>query len=199
MIGFVLFPHFPLYLITFFLQFAGKAQRVRGNDRVKQPVAHPKSMEMPMSDRPHPEEWTDEWYKTWKRPDTESDCSQSADSSYTRSETEESRPSNAHPFNAFRKAVLNEKSASHSQDNGHTGGSVFEGTGSSYTGGSSRFGSDFDTYMDDDDTPQCGELINVKPKIGERVTRIHPDYTSQLRRSRWRLKYFPRGTFPYEK
>ena len=49
----------------------------------------------------------------------------------------------------------------------------------------------------DDETPECGSLRNVKLKIGERITRVTPDITSSLRRSRWRKKYFPRGTFPY--
>lgn len=48
-----------------------------------------------------------------------------------------------------------------------------------------------------EEAPECGEIINVRQKIGERVTRVHPDFTSSLRRSRWRKKYFPRGTFPY--
>jgi hypothetical protein len=60
-----------------------------------------------------------------------------------------------------------------------------------------------DGYEDDDtfeDIPECGTLVNVKPKIGERVSRVHPDHTSHLLRSRFRRKYFPRaGTFPYDK
>ena len=48
-----------------------------------------------------------------------------------------------------------------------------------------------------EENPECGTIINVKQKIGERVTRVHPDFTCSLRRSRWRKKYFPRGTFPY--
>jgi hypothetical protein len=48
-----------------------------------------------------------------------------------------------------------------------------------------------------EDVPECGKIRNVKLKIGERVSRVTPDLTSSLRRSRWRKKHFPRGTFPY--
>ncbi|VEU36295.1 unnamed protein product [Pseudo-nitzschia multistriata] len=48
-----------------------------------------------------------------------------------------------------------------------------------------------------EDAPECGTIVNTKLKIGEHVSRVHPDYTSSLRKSRWRKKYFPVGTFPY--
>jgi hypothetical protein len=41
--------------------------------------------------------------------------------------------------------------------------------------------------------PECGSFVNVKPKLGERVSRVTPDHTSHLLRSRFRKKYFPRG------
>ena len=50
-----------------------------------------------------------------------------------------------------------------------------------------------------EEAPECGTLMNVKPKLGERVSRVHPDHTSHLLRSRFRKKYFPRGSFPYDK
>ena len=48
--------------------------------------------------------------------------------------------------------------------------------------------------FDDDDasweeTPECGRIINVVLQPGERLTRVTPDCTSSLRRSRWRKKY----------
>ena len=59
-------------------------------------------------------------------------------------------------------------------------------------------GSSYDDDEEDfEDAPECGTFVNTKQKIGEHVTRVHPDYTSSLRRSRWRKKYFPIGTFPY--
>jgi len=48
-----------------------------------------------------------------------------------------------------------------------------------------------------EEAPECGDIVNMKLKIGEHVTRVHPAYTSSLRRSRWRKKYFPKGSFPY--
>lgn len=59
-----------------------------------------------------------------------------------------------------------------------------------------------DSFEDDDDsweeTPECGKIKNVKLKIGERISRVTPDLTSSLRRSRWRKKHFPHGSFPYK-
>lgn len=50
-----------------------------------------------------------------------------------------------------------------------------------------------------EDVPECGTLVNVKPKLGERVSRVTPDHTSHLLRSRFRKKYATRGAFPFEK
>ena len=47
-----------------------------------------------------------------------------------------------------------------------------------------------------EETPECGKLRNVKLKIGERISRVTPDLTSSLRRSRWRKKHFG-NKFPY--
>ena len=60
-------------------------------------------------------------------------------------------------------------------------------------------------FMNDDDDdkdslgdiPECGRIRNTRLKIGERISRVTPDLTSSLRRSRWRKKHFPRGSFPY--
>uniref|UniRef100_A0A7S2YQV9 Uncharacterized protein n=1 Tax=Entomoneis paludosa TaxID=265537 RepID=A0A7S2YQV9_9STRA len=48
-----------------------------------------------------------------------------------------------------------------------------------------------------EEAPECGRLKNVKLRPGDRITRLTPELTSSLRRSRWRKKHFPRGTFPY--
>lgn len=156
-----------------------------------------------MENKPHPEEWTGEWYKTWKKPEKGDNMSQSIESSYSGSGTSRSgtEGSSTRHDSDVASSIIG-KSGSHTSN--HTG-SIYSGSYSTRGVGSSRSSyaesSDPDdyTYVDDDDAPQCGTLTNVKPNIGERVTRIHPDYTSQLRRSRWRMKYFPRGSFPYEK
>jgi hypothetical protein len=141
-----------------------------------------------MENKPHPEEWTEDWYKTWEAKKHRS-LSRSVTSSYCSGMESGEEPSS-------------ETEAGTARDDTS---SYIDGSSGSYTT-SSGFsaeddGTDFDPddRSDYEDTPQCGELINVKPKIGERVSRIHPDYTSRLRRSRWRKKYFPRGTFPYDK
>lgn len=54
-----------------------------------------------------------------------------------------------------------------------------------------------DSYDSWEETPECGTIKNVRLKIGERISRVTPDLTSSLRRSRWRKKHFPKGTFPY--
>ena len=42
---------------------------------------------------------------------------------------------------------------------------------------------------------EIGALSTVRLKVGERISRIHPDFTTSLRRSRWRKKYL-KGAFP---
>ena len=167
---------------------------------MKAPVAHPKSMEMPMENKPHPEEWTEEWYKPWKAPDSKSN-SRSVDSSYSGSSSRSGTTSEADCSMDGNESTVHDDSSSYIGKSGSSHSSDVFGSCST---GSDTYRSDIDesSHDDDDDsledTPQCGVLINVKPKIGERITRIHPDYTSQLRHSRWRKKYFPRGAFPYK-
>lgn len=45
-----------------------------------------------------------------------------------------------------------------------------------------------------EDAPECGTLVNVKPKLGERVSRLTHNHTSHLLRSRFRKKYTPKGS-----
>ena len=146
-------------------------------------------MEMPMENKPHPEEWTEEWYKTWERPNTNNHSSSYSSSSGSRSVTDHGATDDS------ETGTVHDETSSYVEESSHSG--------SSYSSAGNQTASEGDFSDNDDetleDTPQCGTLINVKPKIGERVSRIHPDYTSQLRRSRWRKKYFPRGTFPYDK
>lgn len=61
---------------------------------------------------------------------------------------------------------------------------------------------EYHQYDDDDsfwdgERPECGTIRNVRLRIGEKITRVTPDLTSHVRRSRWRKKHFPPGTFPY--
>jgi hypothetical protein len=56
---------------------------------------------------------------------------------------------------------------------------------------------DDDNLLWGDERPECGRIRNVRLRIGEKITRVTPDLTSHVRRSRWRKKHFPPGTFPY--
>ena len=178
--------------LSFSKNWFGKFQRARGNQRIREPVAHPRSMEMPMENNPHPEEWTEEWYKVWKAPNRTNSSLDSC--SYSDSEDFDSRSGGSRSIPDDSSSYMG-KSSSHSDS--EYGSYADEAASSRSEYGISD--NDYEDSMDEDDAPQCGELINVKPKIGERVTRIHPDFTCSLRRSRWRKKYFPRGTFPYDK
>lgn len=52
-----------------------------------------------------------------------------------------------------------------------------------------------DTFREKDRTVgknivvEIGSLCPIRLRPGERITRIHPEYTSSLRQSRWRKKY----------
>jgi len=157
--------------ISFSRNWFGSFVKTKTNQKLRQPVALPKSMEMPMDNLPHAGEWVEEWYTTWQTrqlppgdDDTRSSHSWASDTYATRS--------------TFR-----DDTTAYTRD----------------TYGDSTYV----THSDDESTwdeepPECGTFKNVKLKIGERLSRVHPDYTSSLRRSRWRKKYFPRGTFPYK-
>jgi hypothetical protein len=125
----------------------GTTKKVYGNDRLRQPVCRPKSMEMPMKAG----EWTEEWYK---KPWDSLSLAQSL---------------------SVGDADLKEIAAMRKRYGG----------------------TDDEEEVSWEETPECGTFRNVKLKIGERVTRVAPDITCSLRRSRWRKKFFPKGTFPY--
>ncbi len=157
--------------LTFSRNWFGELVKTSGNDKIKAPTCKPKSMEMPMRKIPDPGDWTPEWYTSW----------------------------------GGRKLLLRRPSFDSSVDSDVESGAD---TGTdSYTDKDddkdslrsySSAGSSYDDDDDDwEDAPECGTFVNTKLKIGERVTRVHPDYTSSLRKSRWRKKYFPIGTFPY--
>ena len=168
--------------LSFSRNWFGHLSRTRGNDKYKAPFCRPQSMEMPMDNIPDPGEWTAEWYTTWKSPFEKQRVfhrAKSAEGSLSASERSDKDDDSCFSDEVDEKSSSEERSLA----------SI--ATSSSQSDG----------YSDDEsweDAPECGEIINVKQKIGERVTRVHPDYTSSLRRSRWRKKYFPRGTFPYK-
>mmetsp|Transcript_21610 Transcript_21610/g.33017 ORF Transcript_21610/g.33017 Transcript_21610/m.33017 type:complete len:2075 (+) Transcript_21610:97-6321(+) len=174
--------------VTFSRNWFGELPRVRGNPKYKPPFCKPKSMEMPIENIPDPGEWTEEWYTVWKSPyerrrrkndasgSYDTDSASDDDGSYTDRGSHTNRGS-------FDVSRGQQKSMTSNDE-------------SDYSGSSDENESDDDASWEE--APECGILINVKQKIGERVSRVHPDYTSSLRRSRWRKKYFPRGAFPYK-
>jgi hypothetical protein len=167
--------------IAFSRNWFGDLVRKRGNYKFKVRYCKPKSMEMPIENIPDPGEWTEEWYTTWKSPFDRRNYTTkaSADASTSGSCTDNGSSMGRGSFTDA--STLNQKS-------------VGSGESSYSRSSAGNDDSDDDSW---EEAPECGTIINVKQKIGERVTRVHPDYTSSLRRSRWRKKYFPRGTFPY--
>ena len=160
--------------LSFSRNWFGTLEKVNGNDKIKYPVCKPKSMEMPMENIPEDGEWHPDWYTTWMARKTMPKPAPAESEPESETEVEETDA----------ESTFDEMSDEGSEDS--------DGSGSSYTDSSS--------FIDDDEweeAPECGKIINVKQKIGEHVTRVHHDYTSSLRRSRWRKKYFPKGTFPY--
>jgi len=157
--------------LTFSRNWFGNLVNTTGNDKIKAPVCKPKSMEMPMRNIPDPGDWTPEWYTTW----------------------------------GGSKLLLPRPSSTEgSFDSGHSESDTenFDSEGESQASCSYSSNSSYDDDDDDDDVeweeaPECGTIVNTRQKIGEHVTRVHPDFTSSLRKSRWRKKYFPAGSFPY--
>jgi hypothetical protein len=84
-------------------------------------------------------------------------------------------------------------SSSSTSDDGNDSSS--DGTDDSASSGSFCTDEDSESTSSStwEDVPECGYFVNVKPKLGERVSRVTPDHTSHLLRSRFRKKYFPRG------
>ena len=177
----------------------GDLVRTRGNDRVKQPVAYPKSMEMPMENLNDANEWVEEWYTTWQTRNNPI----KRDSSYRSGRSGRSCRSGR----SSRSGTLTLGSDTSTEySRGHD--TISQGDDDDYSY-SPSMSTEYDvdryhsSYDDDDDEstweepPECGTFLNVKLKIGDRLSRVHPDHTSSLRRSRWRKKYFPRGTFPF--
>uniref|UniRef100_A0A7S1BKK6 Uncharacterized protein n=2 Tax=Corethron hystrix TaxID=216773 RepID=A0A7S1BKK6_9STRA len=176
--------------------FFGSIIRRRLSKRIFQPVCHPKSMLMPMEDAiPEDGEWLEDWYTTWeaKRSDT-NNLVKHFDNDYD------------------DKTLFSSMTGSTSIPStlgGGTSASVSRMTSSSGPGsrvsGSVAFG--IMSSLEDSteiiadiqklDPPEVGTLNTVCLAIGESSSRVTWEYTSSLRKSRWRRKFFPRNTFPY--
>ena len=137
-----------------------------GNDRVSNPVACPKSLLVPATKIPESGEWNEDWFTTWK--------------------SRRDNPNNLVTFTEEEVPALTMNFTS----------------GTSTTIAESE--SDEKSMAEEVDAGSCpkkavlieiGNLVSVRFG-GERVSKVHPDYTSSLRRSRWRKKYM-RGEFAF--
>ena len=170
--------------VSFSRNWFGQMRRRRGNDKHRAPVVRPDSMAMPMSHRQE-QDWPNEWYSSWQSRKMFGEEEHDDESSTSSFSSASSRSSDDRTGSILSGSLLS--------------GSVL--TRETRDSGDSLDDNEYDcesTWDDyDDDGPECGHIVNVKQKIGERVSRVNPYTTSSLRRSRWRRKYFPRGTFPY--
>lgn len=155
----------------------------RGNDRRHAPICHPKSMEMPMEREFMPEkgEWDEGWYTTWhSRKDNPNNLILHEQDEMDNSSSYFSQSDDGHSMNDHSDD-LSEDSAFRENEDGTDYASQFTK----------------DTNESWEEVPEVGTICTIRLKIGENVSRVHYCWTSRLRRSRWRRKFFPRGTFPY--
>lgn len=188
----------------------GTVLRKRGNDRYREPVAKPKSMEMPMENLPGEGEWLEDWYTTWQQRHNETKKRyQKGMDSGSESDSDESDGSETcNTYTVYTEGTRGDDDTGTYSRSVYTGvsGSVYTGVSGSvhtsrrsqysrYTCGSQRYGDDDDSW---EDPPECGTFQNVKQRIGERLSLVHYGHLSSLRQSKWRKRYFPRGSFPYK-
>ena len=146
----------------------GSFESKRGNDRVSNPVVCPRSLQIPVTVIPESGDWNEDWYTTWK-----------------------SRRDNPNNLVTFTEADIPSLSLNSS--------------GTSSTSTTITESQSSDQSVQSSDSTYCrkkpvlieiGNLVSVRFG-GEKVSKVHPDYTSSLRRSRWRKKYM-RGEFAFD-
>jgi hypothetical protein len=191
--------------ISFSRNWFGTLLRKRGNDRYREPVTIPKSMEMPMENLPGEGEWLQEWYTTWQQRLVDSKAGNSNPDDESDSDSYDSDDSETcNTYTVYTEGDdttrFDDETATYSRSV-YTGisGSVFTSKKSHYSKFSRRSSRGEGAYDDSwDDPPECGTLQNVRQRIGERHSLVHYQHLSSLSQSRWRKRYFPRGTFPYK-
>jgi len=175
--------------IQFSRNWFGEIIKKRGADKHHEPVCHPKSMELPMKNMPEPGEWNEDWFTTWK--------------------SRRENPNNLVIFDKDENDEMAEISVGESSsiDEGsiQSNGSSHDDLGDKYAAIEDSEGEEEDhgdvnngTSATWEETLEVGTLCTVRLKIGERASRVHYDYTSLLRKSRWRKKYCPFDTFSHE-
>jgi hypothetical protein len=155
--------------ISFSRNWFGAFVRTKGNEKIKQPYARPRSMEMPMQHLPEDREWEEIWYTTWQR-------GRRSGARAKRDDGDDESDESYSPRSFASDSISSDYDEDYDDDSYYT----------------------YDDSTWNDDLPECGTLKNVKLKIGERLSLLTPTHISSLRRSRWRRKYFPRGSFPYK-
>ncbi|KAL3941745.1 MAG: hypothetical protein SGBAC_003957 [Bacillariaceae sp.] len=205
--------------VEFARNWFGKNHTHKVNSKFKLPVCQPKSMEMPLGIAEDAVEWNKDVYTTWKSPYHKVEyqgleLNNSGDETNNSENKEETQnvQQQSHLVNKRDTKDDNDEHSSHASeyddeesysDGSYSDGSYTDSEGSYDSGeGSSDALENGSAIVVDgnttwEDAPECGRIVNVSLKIGEHVTRVHPAYTTSLRRSRWRKKYFPKGSFPY--
>lgn len=178
----------------------GDLLRKRGNDLYKEPVAHPKSMEMPIENLPGEGDWVDEWYTTWQQKKIDAMSRQSDSDSASESNGSfgsETYTDDGEASSRFYDDSVTNDDCSGSAYTDAISDSVYTSRRSDFSQSKNSYGLGEDDSWEED-PPECGTIQNVRLKIGERLSLVHHEHLSSLRRSMWRKKYFPRGTFPYK-
>jgi len=137
--------------------------------KIHLPISHPKSVLMQISNPPDPNTWEEEWYTTWKT---------RRDNPNTLKRRELENSSRNDGIDDFQSVVTNQRRISESTS---TRGQL----------------ADLDSCIGAVvlSLPEIGTINTLRFRTGERVSRVHHEHTSFLRKSRWKKKYFPRGIF----
>lgn len=153
-----------------------------GNDKYKPPICKPESMKMPIG-APEAGMWTEDMLKS---------PYQKLDKTISKKSMED------YDIGTTVWGRGHSQSQSMSEDDSDYSEEAYSDSAEDSEDGSYTVISE-DSYDDDafEDAPECGEIVNTRLEIGEQLTRVHPDYTCSLRRSRYRRKYFPKESFPY--
>lgn len=147
----------------------GSFESKRGNDRISNSVSCPKSLQIAVTKIPESGDWDEDWYTTWK-----------------------SRRENPNNLVTFTEADI----PSLSMNSTGTSSTSTTMTGSRSYDSSEKESANTEPFQKKTVLIEIGNIVSVRFG-GERVSKVHPDYTSSLRRSRWRKKYM-RGEFAFD-
>lgn len=161
----------------------GKIEKTIENNRVKGPIITP-AFGIPFQGIGRPLEWDEDWYTSWptqknhklvhiKKEDEmsrykafKSNTSKMLDKSRLPSKPgfKVSMPSDSSVLMRDDVSISSQLKIANHKDGG-----------------------------DDDIAIWIGNIYVVKYRPGERMSRVHPEFTSFLHKSRWKMKYFPSG------